>query len=76
MLPVLDPRRCCGTGDCVRVCPTQCLSASPPASVVLVRPGDCISCGLCAAVCPEQALRLPTVPSLSPGEATFEPLDD
>ena len=76
MLPLLDPRRCCGTGDCIRICPTQCLSRAAPPGVVLARPGDCISCGLCATVCPEQAIRMPAVPLLSPGEATFEPLED
>ena len=56
-LPDLDPARCTGRGDCVAVCPTQCLElvAERPR---LVRPRDCIACSLCVLVCPEQALRM------------------
>ena len=56
-LPHLDPARCTGCGDCVVVCPTQCLSLVG-AIPKLVRPRDCIACSLCALVCPTQALRM------------------
>lgn len=56
-LPRLDESRCTGCGDCVWVCPTDCLElvGSQP---WLVRPRDCISCGACEFVCPEQAIQL------------------
>ncbi|MFQ3593430.1 MAG: ferredoxin family protein [Gemmataceae bacterium] len=77
MLPMLDSRRCRGSGDCIRVCPTQCLEARPPIGVYLARPAECISCGLCMVVCPEQAIELPELlPIYPPSEATFEPLED
>jgi NAD-dependent dihydropyrimidine dehydrogenase PreA subunit len=55
--PVLDPYRCKGSGDCVAVCPTNCLDlrAGQP---LLARPRDCISCDLCAQVCPTQAIHM------------------
>ena len=55
--PDLDPTRCTGVGDCVVVCPTQCL-ALIEGRPRLVRPRDCIACTLCVLVCPEQALRM------------------
>jgi formate hydrogenlyase subunit 6/NADH:ubiquinone oxidoreductase subunit I len=56
-LPILDEARCTGCGDCVAVCPTQCLEmrGSVP---WLPRPTDCVSCELCVKVCPADALRM------------------
>lgn len=56
-LPLLDERRCSGCGDCVAVCPTDCLILHG-AVPFLVRPTDCVSCGLCVLVCPTAALSL------------------
>ena len=56
-LPELNAARCTGCGDCVVVCPTQCLGMGA-ALPRLVRPRDCIACTLCVLVCPEQALRM------------------
>ncbi len=56
-LPLLDETRCSGCGDCVAVCPTDCL-AMRGTLPYLVRPIDCISCGLCVLVCPSAALSL------------------
>ena len=56
-LPILDETRCTGCGDCVAVCPTDCL-ALREGEPWLVRPGDCIRCQLCALVCPAEAIRL------------------
>jgi NAD-dependent dihydropyrimidine dehydrogenase PreA subunit len=56
-LPHLNEQRCTGSGECIAVCPTDCLewrSALP----VLAWPHQCIGCGLCEAVCPVQAIRL------------------
>jgi NAD-dependent dihydropyrimidine dehydrogenase PreA subunit len=56
-LPVLDDTRCTGCGDCVPVCPTDCLALAGQ-TPWLPRPGDCISCGVCVLICPAEALRL------------------
>jgi len=56
-LPALDSRLCTGCGDCVFVCPTDCLDMRGPLPW-LPRPVDCISCALCVAICPPRALRI------------------
>jgi NAD-dependent dihydropyrimidine dehydrogenase PreA subunit len=56
-LPLLNETRCIGCGDCVAVCPTDCL-AMAGVFPWLVRPHDCISCAACVLVCPTDALRL------------------
>jgi formate hydrogenlyase subunit 6/NADH:ubiquinone oxidoreductase subunit I len=56
-LPVLDETRCTGCGDCVTVCPTDCLAMNGPAPW-MPRPLDCVICGLCVRVCPTDALRM------------------
>jgi NAD-dependent dihydropyrimidine dehydrogenase PreA subunit len=54
-LPILDERRCTGCGDCVVVCPTNCL-AMLGVTPWLSRPRDCVSCSLCVLICPDDAL--------------------
>jgi ferredoxin len=56
-LPLLNDRRCTGCGDCVAVCPTDCL-AMAELLPHLPRPLDCISCAVCVAVCPVDALTM------------------
>jgi formate hydrogenlyase subunit 6/NADH:ubiquinone oxidoreductase subunit I len=56
-LPLLDEARCTGCGDCVAVCPTECLALAGPVPW-LPRPADCVSCSLCVLICPADALRL------------------
>src|SRR6516162_1614447 len=42
-LPVLDSARCTGCGDCVAVCPTECLAMAGP-QPWMPRPRECVSC--------------------------------
>jgi NAD-dependent dihydropyrimidine dehydrogenase PreA subunit len=57
LLPMVDERRCIGAGDCVAVCPTECLELRHGVPA-LVRPRDCISCEICQAVCPTDAIHM------------------
>lgn len=56
-LPVLDETRCTGCGDCIEVCPTQCLDLAGRLPR-LARPLDCVSCAVCVMVCPVDALKM------------------
>ena len=59
-LPLLDETRCTGCGDCVPVCPTDCLEMSAGLPW-LPRPHDCIGCEVCVLVCTVDAPRLAPV---------------
>jgi ferredoxin len=56
-LPLVDPARCTGCGDCMAVCPTACLEMNAFLPW-LPRPCSCVSCNLCVLVCPVDAIRL------------------
>jgi Pyruvate/2-oxoacid:ferredoxin oxidoreductase delta subunit len=56
-LPLLDDALCIACGDCVLLCPADCLEMAG-AVPWLPRPDDCVSCGLCAAVCPTNAIKM------------------
>jgi NAD-dependent dihydropyrimidine dehydrogenase PreA subunit len=60
-LPRLDPIRCASHGECLVICPTECLEmeAGRP---WLARPADCIACALCELVCPRAAIHMEAVP--------------
>ncbi len=60
--PTMDETVCTGCGDCVAVCPQDCLEMAGTIPW-LPRPGQCISCSLCVLVCPVQALRLEMAPA-------------
>ena len=59
-LPFVEPSKCRCWGDCIAVCPTDCL-AMGESGPILVRPTDCIACEICVYVCPETALRMEDV---------------
>ena len=56
-IPALDETRCTGCGDCVTVCPADCL-AMTGATPWLPRPRDCVSCAVCVLVCPVEAIAM------------------
>ncbi|MBY0587859.1 4Fe-4S binding protein [bacterium] len=57
-LPIIDPARCQGSGDCMAVCPTETLDVWMEQAWVKY-PNRCLSCGACALICPTQAITLP-----------------
>jgi formate hydrogenlyase subunit 6/NADH:ubiquinone oxidoreductase subunit I len=56
-LPDIDSRLCTLCGDCVDVCPTECLAIAREIEVVL-SPQTCINCTVCAAICPVAAITM------------------
>lgn len=56
-LPQLEPSLCRGNGECIRICPTECLEMET-GRPWLARPADCIACSLCVQVCPTGALTM------------------
>ena len=56
-LPEIDERTCTRCGDCVAICPTECLSIDPLRGV-LVAPAECISCEVCQVICPVGAIAM------------------
>jgi MinD superfamily P-loop ATPase len=60
-LPRLDETLCTGCGDCVAVCPTDCLEMLGPLPW-LPRPESCVCCAVCVHICPVLALRLEPLP--------------
>lgn len=59
LLPDIDLRSCTLCGDCVVVCPTECLSVARGIEIVLV-PQSCINCSVCEEICPVDAITMRT----------------
>lgn len=55
-LPLIDARLCTSCGDCLRICPTQCLVWVQQVPKVTENQA-CIRCQACALVCPVDAVR-------------------
>ncbi len=55
--PVIDPRKCLGSGACVKACPEQALGIIDGKGY-LVNASACIGHGACMAACPHDAIRL------------------
>ncbi|NLV50178.1 MAG: 4Fe-4S binding protein [Clostridiales bacterium] len=62
----IDPMKCCGCGDCIAVCPEDCIEGKP-GYISMIDDVVCTKCGKCAEVCPEGAVvrtqsRIPRLP--------------
>ncbi len=58
ILPIIQPERCTGCGDCVETCPNGALALVDDRAV-LAEPDACAYCGDCESLCPEGAIALP-----------------
>ena len=63
-LPSFDERRCNSCGDCLRVCPTDCLRFVGAVPAV-THPAACIGCAVCQLACPTGAITMQ--PADTPG---------
>lgn len=63
----IDPALCRGSGECIRVCPEQCIEGGK-GYISLIDSFDCTRCGKCLEVCKNDAVkktsgRVPKLPS-------------
>ena len=53
-------RLCIRAGDCVEVCPVECIVPGPTGAadwpIFYIDPNTCIDCGACVAECPTDAI--------------------
>ncbi len=56
-LPTINSVQCTACGDCVAVCPTNCLALTTR-EAWLPRPADCIACMVCMWICPTEAITM------------------
>ena len=61
---IAQKKRCTGCGNCVAICPKQCLAMTQDAAgfsiVVENDNSSCVNCALCLKVCPEISVSSPT----------------
>ncbi len=55
--PLIDPKKCLGSGSCITACPESALGMIK-GKAVLINPTHCIGHGACAAACPHNAITL------------------
>jgi len=67
--PDVKASTCTACGDCLRICPTQCLELIRRIAW-LPRPMDCVSCAACVWVCPVDAI---TMTDLGPSTSAVVP---
>ncbi len=70
-LPAIETDYCTGCGQCVQVCPRQCLQMVW-SFATLVRSEHCDGDGRCVEACPEDVIRMAPVPL---GDAPRRPLE-
>ena len=60
--PAVDRGRCEGKGDCVDVCPVDCIHPRKDEGdfeaekMLFIHPDECIDCGACVPACPVEAI--------------------
>ena len=64
----VDPQACTGCGDCMDVCPADCIEGRPK-YIHMIDEFDCTKCGKCIEACEEDAIvktsgKLPKLPNI------------
>jgi ferredoxin len=57
MIPVIDPDKCTGCGECAENCPPQAIEIVN--CTAEIDKSLCEECGECAKTCPEKAITIP-----------------
>lgn len=70
---VIDPEKCIGCGDCVRVCPSGTISMNGEKAEVTGTKS--LQCGHCQAICPVDAVRVTALKNDEISFATFSATD-
>ncbi|NVM57678.1 MAG: 4Fe-4S binding protein [Desulfobacterales bacterium] len=53
--PTVDSEKCTGCGECVEVCPVECLELEDE-KCVPVNAEECLGCESCVEVCEQEAI--------------------
>ena len=53
---VIDPDKCTGSGECMKVCPEGAIVMKD--GKACIDPGKCDSDGVCVPACPNQAIKV------------------
>lgn len=56
--PQIDPKKCTGCGECIKICPTDALGLIAE-KASLTAPQNCNYCAVCEEICPTGAIELP-----------------
>jgi len=51
---VVDPKKCCSSGECIKVCPMDAITLVD--GVAVIDPDKCDLDGICIPACPHQAI--------------------
>ena len=58
ILPLIDPARCTGCGECERLCPPKAVVVRAKQAMILL-PQACTYCDICETYCPSDAIGRP-----------------
>jgi ferredoxin len=71
-LPMIDPQRCTGCGDCQDYCPTQAVALIDKLAVI-IHPEACTFCDRCERLCPAEAISRPFTIQFAPQQLQSPP---
>lgn len=57
MAAVVNLEECTGCGECVDVCPVECIALNDEKAVIDEE--ECTDCGVCVDTCPTEAITMP-----------------
>ena len=69
---IIDPTKCKGSGECIKICPTKAFVVEPSHDDIPKRPASvdyfrCVGCGLCETKCREIVFGAPALLTFAHG---------